>query len=149
MAIEWNKISLEPYRAVTFQAFDEENIPIYHTDCVMSMLKNHVLICLDAVKDESERNKLIMEIIDDKINKVPLKVIELNFGEIKSMCSNVFNLVDKDNKNIIFMSEKARNGYQEHNRKILEQNYILVSTDVSIIEKLGGGSARCLLAEFY
>ena len=47
------------------------------------------------------------------------------------------------------MSDRAKNGLSKANLKTLEDNYIVISSDISMIEKIGGGSARCMIAELY
>ena len=47
------------------------------------------------------------------------------------------------------MSTTAYNGFSDENRKDLEQTYKVIHSDVSTIEKIGGGSARCMVAEVF
>jgi len=47
------------------------------------------------------------------------------------------------------MSERARKGLRNQNLKTLEDNYKIVSSDLEIIEIIGGGSARCMIAELF
>jgi hypothetical protein len=47
------------------------------------------------------------------------------------------------------MSERARKGLRKENLSILEKNYKLISSDLPFIEHIGGGSARCMIAELF
>lgn len=47
------------------------------------------------------------------------------------------------------MSERAYKGLREHNRKEIENNYRIISSDLHMIETIGGGSARCMVAELF
>jgi hypothetical protein len=47
------------------------------------------------------------------------------------------------------MSEKAYNGFTETHRNELESNYKIIKADVETIENVGGGSARCMVAEIF
>jgi len=49
---KWNKISLRPYRAVTFESYDRKGNIVYHTDCMLTLLADHAVICVTAVKDK-------------------------------------------------------------------------------------------------
>ncbi len=130
---QWNKISIVPYQLITFRSFDENNDPIYHTDCVMSMLSKHVLINLKAIRDEDERKK-VMDSLTDRINPYPLEIIELSYKEINGMCSNVFNVRGKEDQDILIMSDRARRTYREDTRRVLEENYTIVSAKLDSLE---------------
>lgn len=47
------------------------------------------------------------------------------------------------------MSERARKGLRKHNLDILEKNYQIISANLETIEHVGGGSARCMVAELF
>ena len=47
------------------------------------------------------------------------------------------------------MSERARLNLRHHNRIALERNYRIVASDLHMIETIGGGSARCMVAELF
>jgi hypothetical protein len=49
---KWNKISIRPYRAVTFESYDRKGNIVYHTDCMLTLLADHAVICVTAVKDK-------------------------------------------------------------------------------------------------
>jgi len=49
----------------------------------------------------------------------------------------------------LIMSDAARKGIKAHNMKELENHYRIVSSDLTLIEKIGGGSARCMVAELF
>ena len=60
---KWNSICVngkdQPNEAVTFEAKDQRDDVIYHTDCLMSLHGKHVLVCLEALRDQTERSKLV------------------------------------------------------------------------------------------
>ena len=51
MLKQWNSISSEPYRIVFLEAYDWEGRRIYHTDCLLTILHDHVLFCSSAIHD--------------------------------------------------------------------------------------------------
>lgn len=57
-----NDFSDKPYRLITFHAVDSNGVPIYHTNCIMSILNKHTVCCLDTIKDKKERNLLEKEL---------------------------------------------------------------------------------------
>ena len=63
------------------------------------------------------------------------------------MCANMFNLVDKEGRNVLVMSDRARRTYTPKHLRELEANYKIIAPNIDTIEHIGGGSARCMLAE--
>jgi hypothetical protein len=48
---------------------------------------------------------------------------------------------------VLGVSERATKTFKEHNLKILRDNYKIAVGKIDIIELIGGGSTRCVLAE--
>jgi hypothetical protein len=144
---EWNKISLKPYKAVTFVSYDTSNQVIYHTDCMMTLLYDHAVISITAIKDKKQRKNVILELSNPPQNDRPYKILEITREQIKGMCANMFNLQDSDGNQIIIMSDRARRTYDDNRFKELQENYTVLVANVDMIEHVGGGSTRCMLAE--
>ena len=47
------------------------------------------------------------------------------------------------------MSEQAKQNFNKEILQELEENYKVISSDLRTIEKIGGGSARCMVAEIF
>ena len=47
------------------------------------------------------------------------------------------------------MSNRAYNGLTKKHRDIMESHYKILKSDISTIENIGGGSARCMVAEIF
>lgn len=56
---QWNLISTVQYSAVTFSSVDKKKETIYHTDCMMSILGNHAMVCVEAIPNEIERDYVL------------------------------------------------------------------------------------------
>ena len=92
---------------------------------------------------------MIREITDPSLNINPKKLIDINFEEMLNMGGNMIMLQNKKGEHCVIMSERARKGLRKHNLKTLEDNYVIVSSDLKMIEHIGGGSARCMVAELF
>ena len=145
---ELNKISLRPWRAVTLKAKDSSGRPIYHTDCVLQLLDRHALVCCSAL-EEPERSLIIQELTSPDKNIEPYALIDLSFEEISHMCGNVLNVINDKKERVLLISKQADENYTPEHKAQLAACYKMVASDVSSIEKNGGGSARCLLAEYF
>jgi hypothetical protein len=145
---ELNKISLKPWRAVTFHGKDKSGKAIYHTDCMLALLNEHTLVCTAAL-EEPERSMLLEELTSKDKNVVPYQVIDLSFEEASHMCCNIMNVVNDQGESLLLMSQQAYDNYTPEHRATLAAHYRLVHTNVRTLEDIGGGSARCLLAEYF
>jgi hypothetical protein len=145
----YNKISKRPYSAVVWRSVDPKNNPVYHTNVVMALLKDHVILCSESIKLPSERKKVIYEITDETLNKKPKRLIDINYEEMLNMAGNMIMVKNKNGDHCVIMSERARKGLRPENLKTLEKHYQIVSADLHMIETIGGGSARCMVAEIF
>lgn len=48
---QFNKISKTPYQEVVWHSVDPKGNPVYHTNVVMALLKDHVVLCTDSIRD--------------------------------------------------------------------------------------------------
>lgn len=78
---------------------------------------------------------------------MPYQILEIDKTEVEGMCANMFNLLDKNGNNIIIMSDRARRTYDQDKFEILTSNYTVLVANIDMIEHVGGGSTRCMLAE--
>jgi len=120
---------------------------IYHTDCMLTLLSEHAVVCITTVKNKKERKKLCLELCNPPQNIRPYKMLEIDRDEVEGMCANMFNLVDRHGKNTIIMSDRARRTYDPEKFDELQENYHVLVANIDMIEHVGGGSTRCMLAE--
>lgn len=118
--------------------------PIYHTDVMFAMLDQHVVCCLDAIEDLMEREALIRE-----MEEGGRTILDISHYEMTQMCGNMVQVKDSCGQLCILMSQKAREGLSASHRRQLEDNYKIISSDISMIETIGGGSARCMTIELF
>ena len=59
----------------------------------------------------------------------------------------MFNLVDMEGNNVVIMSDRARRTYNPETFAELKNNYKVIVANIDMIEHVGGGSTRCMLAE--
>lgn len=114
---------------------------------MLTLLHDHAVVCLTTVKNKKERKNLMLELTNPPNNECPYKILEIDRLEIEGMCANMFNLVDNNGKNTVIMSDRARRTYDPEKFEELQNNYKVIVANIDLIEHVGGGSTRCMLAE--
>jgi len=110
---KWNKLSKRPYEAISFRSFDQGRKEVYHTDCVLTLLSKHALLCTSSIDREDERERIKNSLSSAELNEHPYKIIELTHEEISGMCANVINLLDGEGNDVLLMSGRARLTYKK------------------------------------
>lgn len=132
------------YDYVIFNAHDSNGKEIYHTNVMMCVGSQFVVICLDAVKDIEEREMLI-----DTIEDSGREIIEISLEQMEKFAGNMLELTNNKGDNLLIMSARAKNSLDEDQISIIESYCKIISPDLTAIETNGGGSARCMLAEIF
>ena len=132
------------YELVTFGAFDKDGIPVYHTNVVMSMGTTFCIICLEAISNPDERLA-----VKQKIEGTGNVLMEITMEQMSNFAGNVLLVKNKKEKQFLIMSTRAYNSLTEE--QINTMNYFaeIIHSDLGYIESVGGGSARCMIAEIH
>ena len=77
------------------------------------------------------------------------EVIEISFEQMKNFCANILEVRNSENNNYLIMSETAKKAFTNSQKKVLEQHCEIISSPINTIEQIGGGSARCMIAEIF
>ena len=132
------------YTALTFEAFDEHQKPIYHTNVMMCMGDDFVVICLETITNLLERNLLI-----ESFKSTNKEIINLSFDQLKHYAGNMLMVENKAREKFLIMSESAFRILSEEQKQQIERYAKIIYADLKTIEENGGGSARCMLAEVH
>lgn len=132
------------YTPVLFHAYDEQGVPIYHTNVLMGIQTTTAVICLDAITDPKER-----QLVRDSLKNTGHEVIDISYAQMNSFCGNTLELHNQNDKRLLAMSQTAYDNFTPEQRRQLEVDKTLVPLAIPTIETIGGGSARCMLAELF
>jgi hypothetical protein len=139
---EWcDKMQFKP---ISFKAVDDKAQPIYHTNVMMCMANQFVVICLDSIPNEQEKQMLVNSF--DQTNK---EVIDISQDQLNHFAGNMLQVFDIAEKPHLIMSEQAYTKLHTAQLKSLEKYNPLLTISIPTIEALGGGSTRCMMAEIH
>ena len=136
------------YTPVIFNATQKSSlgnyVPIYHTNVMLCLGEEFAMICLDSIRNESER---IM--VKNSIEKSGKEVIPITELQLNNFVCNSLQLCNKNGKRYVVMSTKSYEALKDWQKeKILESSEI-AHCPVDVIEALGGGGVRCMIAEIF
>ena len=132
------------YKVITFNAVDKNGTAIYHTNVMMSLGTQFVVICLESVKDDSQKNEVVKS-----LEKTGKNIVEISYRQMNEFAGNMLQLKNKSQELILVMSERAYNSLLQEQIFQLERYSKLVFSPLNTIEGTGGGSARCMIAEIH
>ena len=135
------------YTPVIFHAYQTVNGKrelIYHTNVMMAVTQENVIVCLDSIDDKKERRSFI-----DHVLISGKQIVKITEQQVEHFVGNMLQVLGKDDKPITVMSQAAYDSLTPDQLQILEKEATLLSSDLSTIEACGGGSARCMMAEVF
>ena len=133
------------YEAIEFksyQTFENKRKEIYHTNVMMCIADKYVIICLDSIDNIDERKSVIEKLIESK-----KEIIEINEKQCNNFAGNMLQVKNNQNKKFLIMSKSAYDSLSKEQLKLITSHNEIIYSSLDTIEKLGGGSARCMITE--
>lgn len=131
------------YEAVTFSAKDSQGMPIYHTNVMLSIAPDFVVICLESIHNKTERTKITAH-----FEATGHKIIPISLPQVYEFAGNML-CVHQATQKYLLMSQRAADSLAPTQKNQLEAHASIVALNIPTIETIGGGSARCMLAEIF
>lgn len=135
---------IENFKPILFNAQDLNNVPIYHTNVMMALGVNFAIICLDAINDEREK-----ELVVNALDASDKEIIEISKDQMHHFAGNMIQLQSKSNATYLVMSSQAYHSLSQSQIKKINSLTKIIHSPLETIEKFGGGSARCMIAEIF
>ena len=146
LVAEWAR-ELE-YQAVIFEATDRAGAPLYHTNVLMCIGERAVVIGSGAIAP-GDRDRVL-----GQLRASGREIIEIGPHEIEAFAGNMLELGTWDealgDSRVLVMSDTARRALSpELFAQLSGCTDAVLAVPIPTIEKLGGGSVRCMLAEVF
>ena len=127
-----------------YQTVNGERLPIYHTNVMMAMAENFVIICLDSIDDKNERKNVVRH-----LKKDGKEIIEITEEQMHHFAGNMLQVIGANEQRLMVMSSQAYHSLSTAQIKNIEKYCEIVHSTLDTIETCGGGSARCMMAEVF
>ncbi len=134
------KLSYEP---VSFRVKDTAGNEIYHTNVLMAIGEKTAVICSEIITDISERRTVLKKLSLDH------EIVEISYQQLMKFAGNMLLVKNREGEKFWVMSKQAYESLRPAQKKILLKDGSLIYSDIKTIEAIGGGSARCMMAEVF
>lgn len=126
------------YSSVVFEAVNDD-LPIYHTNVMMSLGQETAFICSESIKDQKDIKH---------IHKL-FGISERKIAQMIQFAGNVLEVENTKGQSHLIMSEKAYQSLEAPQIQSISKSSKIIPIPLDTIEKYGGGSARCMIAEIF
>ncbi len=118
--------------------------PIYHTNVMMHIGTEIAVVCLDSIPLASEKLK-----VQEYLEKTGKKMIPITAKQKFQFAGNMLEIKNQDGGKLTVMSATAFQSLGQVQVQTIQRYTDIVVPNIATIEKLGGGSARCMIAEIF
>ena len=135
------------YTPVIFEAnqtVNDERQQIYHTNVMMCVADQYAVICLDTIDDKSEKKNVV-----ENLKESGKEIITITEGQMHQFAGNMLQVGGLGSSKYLVMSQTAYDSLTKEQIETIEKYNPIIAVDINTIETLGGGSARCMIAEVF
>jgi hypothetical protein len=132
------------YELCVFEAADSAGAAIYHTNVMLSIGEKFAVICADAISDTPKREAVL-----SRLMATGRDVIEISLPQVESFAGNIIELRAASDTSLIVMSCSAHGMMSADQLGRLGLHGRVLPIPIETIERFGGGSVRCMIAEMF
>jgi len=137
LASKWSQ--LRGYDLVHFKSYIDKK-PTYHTNVLMFITNKFAGICFDSISD----SKYLLSNIEKTH-----KILYLSIEQVKNFSGNAIVVRNINNEAKFLISSSGLKALDLIQKRFIEKYYDIVDINIPTIEKIGGGSVRCMLLELF
>lgn len=132
------------HKIITFDALDKNGLPVYHTNVVMTLGSKVAVICTECIVDEGQRNNVIHH-----LKSTDKEILDISRQQVNAFAGNMLEVIGSSEKPMLVMSQSAYESLSNDQLHIIKNHNKILSCSIPTIEKLGGGSVRCMMTEIF
>ncbi len=134
----------EPVCFSAYQSVHGKRLPVYHTNVMLSIAAQYAVICPESIDDPVER-KAVM----DSLEKSGKEIVLISEQQMNSFACNMLQLENTEGNQLMILSRTAYDSLNPDQIERLKTYNELVVVSIPTIERVGGGSVRCMMAEVF
>ncbi|HTL08940.1 MAG TPA: arginine deiminase-related protein [Chitinophagaceae bacterium] len=132
------------YSPLVFDAVDQQGQPIYHTNVLMCVASKYVVICLEAIPAQHEREE-----VQQSIRNSGKEIVDISYDQMNHFAGNMLQVSSSSGEPLLVMSSQAFQSLSAAQKEKLSGYNRIIHSPLTTIETNGGGSARCMMAEIH
>lgn len=131
-----------PFKA--YQNVDGQRLPIYHTNVMMCVGTDVAVVCFDSIDDKAEK-----KLVSRSLKEDGKTIVEISEQQLEAYAGNMLEVQNQKGEKFLVMSSQAYESLDSSKIQIIEEHLKILHSPLNTIETLGGGSARCMMAEIF
>lgn len=132
------------YQPVAFHAYDHSGSQVYHTNVILCIGQGFAVLCSETIRNPQEREKVMRT-----LTETGHELIDITLDQLRQYAGNMLEVANHAGKRFLVMSEQAFHALRPDQLQAIEKYAQVLSPPLYTIEYIGGGSARCMLAEIF
>ena len=144
MAVLEKYAATNKYQAIVFLATDNNGQPVYHTNVVMTLGDAFAILCEEAIDEEWE-----LIAVRQLLESTGRTIIPISREQMHCFAGNIQQVLNTKGEKFLLLSETAFNSLRKEQKQMLEAYAHLLPISIPTIEKVEGGSVRCMIAEIF
>jgi hypothetical protein len=126
------------------QKINGKTSPIYHTNVMMHIGSEIAIVCLESISLASEKLK-----VQEYLERTGKKMIPITAKQKFNFAGNMLEIKNKQNTKFTVISASAFQSLGEVQINTIKKYTEIIVPSIPTIEKIGGGSVRCMIAELF
>lgn len=136
-----NRFGFQP---MAFHAYDHSGGLVYHTNVVLCIGKGFAVLCSETIRNPQEREKVL-----GSLTGTGHEVIDITLDQLRQYAGNMLEVENPAGERYLVMSEQAFHALRPDQVQTIEKYARILAPPIYTIEYIGGGSARCMMAEIF
>lgn len=129
------------YKPCIFQATDVKGRAVYHTNVVLSIATEFVLVSSRALNFNQN--------LRTALDNTGRKLLELEDFQIDNFSANCLEVENKHGRKKLLISTRGWKSLKPSQQEVIRASCDVITSSVETIENVGGGGIRCMLAEIH
>jgi hypothetical protein len=132
------------YQPVIFAALDRAGVPFYHTNVMLSIGARVAVVAADAIVP-ADRERVLAALAAGSRDIIPI-----DQAAVTAFAGNMLELLNRNGQRVYVLSAHAQRTVPAATlARLAAGTDQLLPLGIPTIERLGGGSVRCMLAEVF
>lgn len=127
-----------------YQTVEGNRELIYHTNVMMAVGETFAVVCSECIDDKTEKKS-----VTDSLKQDGKEIIYITENQVNAFAGNMLQVKGANDKTYLVMSESAFNSLNKGQIAQIEKHTSILYSNLETVEKYGGGSARCMMAEVF